>query len=129
MLHDAVRNWTVPESTTIIEYLALHYPGPVELIARDADVARQQRFRDRFFDLYIMVPMQKIVGDRLRPTDRKDPFGVEQAYAQLETALGMLDRDMAAKTWAMGEQFGIADCAAAPALYYAGSDRAAGRPA
>jgi glutathione S-transferase len=119
VLHDDARNWTVPESTIIIEYLALHYPGPVELVARDADVARQERFYDRFIDLYIMQPMQRIVGDRLRPAEAKDPLGVQQARAQLETALGMLDRDIATKTWVMGERFGMADCAAAPALYYA----------
>jgi glutathione S-transferase len=63
--------------------------------------------------------MQKIVGDRLRPAEKKDPFGVEQAKAQLQTALGMVDADMASKSWAMGDAFGMADCAAAPALYYA----------
>lgn len=118
VLRDDARGRTVPESSIIIEYLSQHYPGPVELVSSDPDFARQQRFRDRFFDLYIMAPMQKVVGDRLRPPDRKDPFGVEQAYAQLETALGMLDRDIASKRWAMGDQFCIVDCAAAPALYY-----------
>jgi glutathione S-transferase len=82
VLHDDARNWTVPESTIIIEYLALHYPGPVELVARDADVARQERFYDRFIDLYIMQPMQRIVGDRLRPAEAKDPLGVQQARAR-----------------------------------------------
>ena len=118
VLRDDARERTVPESSIIIEYLAEHYPGPVELVPRDTDFARQVRFRDRFFDLYLQVPMQKIVGDRLRPPDKKDLYGVEQARAQLQTALGMLDRDMAAKTWALGEAFTMADCAAAPALYY-----------
>ena len=63
--------------------------------------------------------MQKVVGDRLRPPGRGDAFGVEQAEAQLQTALGMVDGDMATKTWAMGDAFSMADCAAAPALYYA----------
>jgi glutathione S-transferase len=119
VLRDDARERTVPESSIIIEYLAEHYPGRVELVPRDTDFARQVRFRDRFFDLYLQVPMQKIVGDRLRPADNKDPYGVEQARAQLQTALGMLDRDMAAKTWALGDAFTMADCAAAPALYYA----------
>jgi glutathione S-transferase len=118
VLRDDARDWTVPESSIIIEYLAQHYPGPVELVARDPETARQERFRDRFFDLYIMTPMQQIVGDRLRPANAKDPFSVDRARAQLNTALGMLDRDIATKTWAMGERFGMADCAAAPALYY-----------
>lgn len=118
MLRDDARDWMVPESSIIIEYLAQHYPGPVELVAHDPKTARQERFRDRFFDLYIMTPMQQIVGDRLRPANAKDPYGVDRARAQLNTALGMLDRDIATKTWAMGERFGMADCAAAPALYY-----------
>jgi glutathione S-transferase len=63
--------------------------------------------------------MQKIVGDRLRPAGRSDPFGVEQAKGLLRTALDMVDTDMAAKTWAVGEDFSMADCAAAPALFYA----------
>jgi glutathione S-transferase len=118
VLRDDARDRTVPESSIIIEYLAEHYPGRVELVPRNTDFARQVRFRDRFFDLYLQTPMQKIVGDRLRPADQKDPYGVEQARAQLQIALGMLDRDMAAKTWALGEAFTMADCAAAPALYY-----------
>jgi glutathione S-transferase len=119
VLRDDARDWTVPESSTIIEYLAQHYPGPVALVPADTDLARQTRLRDRFFDLYVNVPMQKVVTDRLRPSGQNDTYGVEQARTLLQTALGMIDRDMTAKTWAMGEAFGMADCAAAPALYYA----------
>jgi len=110
---------TIPESSIIIEYLAQHYPGNAQLVPADADLARQARTRDRFYDLYVDVPMQKVVGDRLRPAGSKDPFGVEQARAALQTAYGMIDQDMASKTWAMGDTFSMADCAAAPALYYA----------
>jgi glutathione S-transferase len=109
----------VPESSIIIEYLDQHYPGETRFLPSDPDLARQTRMRDRFFDLYLQLPMQKVVGDRLRPPGRGDAFGVEQAKAQLQTALGMVDRDMATKTWAMGDAFSMADCAAAPALYYA----------
>jgi glutathione S-transferase len=63
--------------------------------------------------------MQKIVGDRLRSAANKDPYGVEQARAKVETAYGMIDQEMATKTWAMGDAFSMADCAAAPALFYA----------
>ena len=119
VLTDTGRQATVPESTIIIEYLATHYPGRSELIPADVDMARRVRLADRFYDLYVHEHMQKIVGDRLRPPDKKDAFGVEQARAQLQTALGMVDRDMAANAWAMGDTFGMADCAAAPALYYA----------
>jgi glutathione S-transferase len=124
VLRDEARDRTIPESTIIIEYLEQHYPGRTKLIPADADLARQTRFHDRFYDLHLHDAMQKIVGDRLRPAGSKDPFGVEQAKARIATACGMIDRDMAtkttgAKTWAMGDAFTMADCAAAPALFYA----------
>lgn len=119
VLRDDAKDRTIPESSIIIEYLAQHYPGGTQLVPSDADLARQARFRDRFFDLYVHEPMQRIVGDRLRPQGAKDPHGVEQARAMLRTSLGMVEKDMSGKTWAMGETFSMADCAAAPALFYA----------
>jgi len=119
VLLDASRNCTVPESSIIIEYLAQHYPGPVELVPKDADSARETRLLDRFYDLYVSEPMQKIVGNRLRPADQKDGFGVTQAKALLQTAYGMIERGMRDKTWATGDTFSLADCSAAPALLYA----------
>lgn len=119
VLRDEARDLTVPESSIIIEYLARHYPDPVGLVPHDAELAWQTRLRDRFFDLYVNVPMQKIVTDRLRPPGGNDPHGVAQARATLETACRMIDEDMAARTWATGNSFGMADCAAAPALFYA----------
>ena len=119
VLRDDARSQTVPESTVIIEYLDRYYPGRTRFIPLDFDAAWQTRLRDRFYDLYVHEPMQKIVGDRLRPEGSKDPHGVEEAKARLRTAYGMIDRQMAMQTWAMGETFGLADCAAAPALFYA----------
>jgi glutathione S-transferase len=119
VLRDDARDRTVPESSIIIEYLAQHYPGRTLLVPADPDLARQTRLRDRFYDLYVQEPMQKIVGDRLRPAGSKDPFGVEQARTLLRTAYDLIERDMASSTWAIGEAFGMADCAAAPALFYA----------
>jgi glutathione S-transferase len=118
VIQDTARDWMVPESSIIIEYLAQHYPGRVKLVPDDADMARQVRMRDRFFDLNLQVPMQKIVGDRLRPAGSKDPLGVEQGRAQVRTAYAMIEGDMASKRWAMGDDFTMADCAAAPALVY-----------
>jgi glutathione S-transferase len=109
----------IPESTIIIEYLAQHYPGPSPLLPGDPDRARQTRFYDRFFDLFVHNHMQKIIGDRLRPADRRDPQGVEEAKANLRKAYEMIDAHMAGKRWALGEDFSMADCAAAPALFYA----------
>ena len=119
VLRDEARDETVPESTNIIEYLAEHYPGRVELIPQDRDAARNVRFCDRFFDLYVHTPMQTIVGDRNRPPGSKDPYGVEQARATLRTAYDRIEREMATKRFAASDTFSMADCAAAPALYYA----------
>jgi glutathione S-transferase len=119
VLSDDARNQTVPESTVIIEYLDRHYPGRTAFIPADPDLARQTRLRDRFYDLYVHEPMQKIVGDRIRPPDKKDPHGVEEARARLRTSYGMIDQEMATRTWAMGDAFSLADCAAGPALFYA----------
>jgi glutathione S-transferase len=119
VLRDDAQDQTVPESTVIIEYLDRYYPGRTRFIPDDADRARQTRLRDRFYDLYVHEPMQKIVGDRMRPQGRKDPHGVEEAKGRLRTAYGMIDREIAMQTWAAGEAFSLADCAAAPALFYA----------
>lgn len=119
VLHDDARDQIVPESTVIIEYLDCWYPGPTRFLPAEADLALQARLRDRFYDLYVHEPMQRIVGDRMRPQGKKDPHGVEEARARLRTSYGMIDREMATRTWAMGGMFSLADCAAAPALFYA----------
>ena len=119
VLRDEARDRTIPESSIIIEYLAQHYPGRTQLVPANGDAARQMRLRDRFFDLYVNVPVGKVVTDRLRPPGRNDSHGVEEAKALLRTSLGMIEQEMAKKTWAMGDSFTMADCAAAPALFYA----------
>jgi glutathione S-transferase len=108
----------LPETSIIIDYLRDHRPGPIRLIPADSDAAREVRFWDRFFDLYVHTPMQKLVSDRLRPEDSKDPFGVEEARVTLDTAYAMLDRRMAERTWVAGDAFSMADCAAMPPLFY-----------
>jgi len=119
VLRDEARNCTVAESTVIIEYLDAYYPGPTRFVPADPDHAWQTRMRDRFYDFYIHLPMQKIVGDRLRPAGAADAFGVEEARATLRRVYGIIDQEMAGKTWAVGEAFSLADCAACPALFYA----------
>lgn len=108
-----------PESTIIIEYLATKYPEAAKLVPADRDLALRVRLSDRFYDLYVHEKMQKIVSDRIRAPDQKDPSGVERARAELEIALALVDRDMASGGWATGLTFTMADCAAAPALYFA----------
>lgn len=119
VLCDEERGKTIPESSIIIEYLQQHHPGRIKLIPANADDGREARFLDRFFDLYVHEPMQKIVTDRLRPAGSEDPHGVEHARKVMRTAFDMLEKDMAQRTWAAGEDFSLADCAAAPALFYA----------
>jgi glutathione S-transferase len=119
VLQDDARDQIVPESSIIIEYLSQHYPVRTPLLPADAKLALETRLRDRFYDLYVHDPMQKIVGDRLRPEGQKDPSGVAFARQRLRTSYGMIDREMADRTWAAGDAFSMADCAAAPALFYA----------
>jgi glutathione S-transferase len=119
VLRDEERGSTIPESTIIIEYLAQNYPGQADLIPADRDLALQTRLSDRFYDLRVQEPMQKIVTDRLRPGGKNDGYGVDLAKKALLTAYGIIEEEMAARTWANGAGFSMADCAAAPALFYA----------
>jgi glutathione S-transferase len=123
VLRDEAHDRMIPESSIIIEYLDQNRPGRTRLLPDEPDRARDTRMRDRFFDLYVNAPVQTIVFDKLRPPGQNDPFGVEQAKAQLCTAYDLIERDFdgktCARTWATGDAFTMADCAAAPALFYA----------
>jgi glutathione S-transferase len=119
VLRDDATDRTIPESSIIIEYLDNQYPGRTRLIPADAKLALQTRLRDRFYDLYVHLSVQKIVGDRLRPNGSKDLHGVEEARARIRSCYDMIDKEVATKTWAMGDAYSIADCAASPALFYA----------
>jgi glutathione S-transferase len=111
---------TLMEASIIIEHLALAHPGPVKLIPASPDAALDVRLMDRFFDNYISTPQQRIVFDAIRPADSRDPYGTNEARAMLDTAYRWLDTTLAdGREWAVGEQFSMADCAAAPALFYA----------
>ncbi|WP_075291503.1 glutathione S-transferase family protein [Pararhizobium arenae] len=110
---------TVMESTIIIEYLQLTYPGPVRLLPKNPADALETRMMDRFFDNYIMTPMQKVVFNAIRPETDKDPYGVDEARRMLDDAYTWLDDIMATRTWAAGEDYSLADCAASPSLFYA----------
>lgn len=109
----------VPESTTIIEYLAVHYPGSMRLIPDDGNTAIDVRFMDRVFDNHVHTFVQKIVGDALRNEHERDAKGVADARARLDTSYEWLDERLGADGWACGEDFTLADCSAAPALFYA----------
>ena len=118
ILRDRKRDRVIPESTIIIEYLHTHYPGKAKLIPDDPDLALQVRLRDRFFDNYVHTPMQKFAGDHMRPPGQKDAYGLNEKRAMFVKALSLVDAEMAQKTWAMGDTFTMADCAAAPAIFY-----------
>jgi len=109
---------TILETSTIIEYLQVHHAGPVRLIP-DGDAAIEVRMLDRIFDNYVMTPMQKVVLDQLRPEADRDAYGVREARGQLERIYAWLEAHLGSRTWSAGESFTLADCAAAPALFYA----------
>ncbi|MBB6244957.1 glutathione S-transferase family protein [Rhodanobacter sp. MP1X3] len=110
---------TIIEASIIIEHLDLYHPGPVSLLPANARAALEVRSMDRFFDNYISTPQQKIVADSLRPEAERDARGVADARTMLDTAYGWLDKVMAGREWAAGESFSLADCGAAPFLFYA----------
>ncbi|HWX67694.1 MAG TPA: glutathione S-transferase family protein [Rhodanobacter sp.] len=112
-------NHTVLEASIIIEYLELHYPGPVRLIPTDASAALEVRTMDRVFDNYVSTPQGKIVFNALRSEADRNPHGVIEARNMLDAAYGWLDKVMADREWAAGDHFSLADCGAAPFLFYA----------
>ena len=118
VLEDRARGRVIPETSIIVDYLDSHYPGPIRLVPSDPDSAREVRLWDRILDNYLQGPMQKIVGDRLRPEGEKDPFGVAEARSSLARAMKMVERQATDRQWTTGDDFTLADCAAAPALFY-----------
>ncbi len=117
VLVDSDPGRTIPESTTIIEHLDA-LAGRGRLIPSDPSAALQARLWDRIVDHYVAESMQKIVTDNLRPEGRDDPEGVAEAKAMLSTAYGVLDRQLSGRPWLASASFTLADCAAAPALFY-----------
>lgn len=109
----------VAEASLVIEHLDQHHPGPVRFIPADRDAAMEVRLIDRVVDNYLLTPMQKVVLDAIRPAEVRDAYGVTQALESLETAYAWLDARIAARDWAAGDSFSLADCGAAPALLYA----------
>jgi glutathione S-transferase len=110
---------TVLEASCIVEYIDLHHAGAARLVPDDRDAALEVRMLDRFFDNYISTPQQKVVFNAIRGEADRDPYGVQEARAMLETAYAWLDQRMATREWATGAAFTLADCGAAPFLFYA----------
>jgi glutathione S-transferase len=110
----------VPETSIMIEHLDLRYPGKVRLLPQDRQERLEARLWDRLFDLYVMVPMQQFITQQLRPEAERDARTIAESLRGLGTAYDMIEDRLGDRTWAAGENFSIADCAAAPALFYAG---------
>lgn len=117
VLRDGER--VIPEASLIIEHLDSHHPGRIRFLPDDADAAITVRLWDRVFDNYVMTPMSKIIADILRPADKRDAHGVHEARALLRTAYDMIEAHLGERAFIAGDGFSMADCAAAPSLYYA----------
>jgi glutathione S-transferase len=115
VIRDHARSRDVAESTVIIEYLDRYFAGERPLIPTEWEAAFEVRFWDRVFDNYVQRPMQQIVGARIKG----DHADLTNEHATLKTAYAMIDRHIASRVWVSGEHFSMADCAAAPALFYA----------
>ena len=110
---------TIVESSIIVEYLMRRHPGATRMIPVNDDAALTVRFMDRFFDNYVMTPMQTLVSDRIRTETERDAKGVADARKMLDVAYGWLEERLKPQAWASGSIFSLADCSAAPALFYA----------
>lgn len=109
----------IVETTAVIEYLAATQATVAPLIPADPIAAAEVRMMDRVFDNYVATPQGKFVYDSLRTEADRDPYGVAEAGKRLDTIYAWLEERMANRTWACGDDFSMADCAAAPSLFYA----------
>ena len=116
----------IVETSSIVEYLDLHFPDPVPLLPADPGAAIEVRMLDRIFDHYVMTPMQKIVFDRFCPDEARNRYDVKAARSTLDKAIGWLEGRVAGRVWAAGADFSLADCAAGPSLHYADQIRPIG---
>jgi glutathione S-transferase len=107
------------ESSIIVEYLMRRHPGTMRMIPVDDDAALNVRFMDRVFDNYIMTPTNTLVVDRMRAEHERDAKGVADARTMLDVAYGWLETQVRQEKWLCGDKFSLAECSAAPALFYA----------
>lgn len=109
----------VPETSIQIEYLDRRHPGRVPLLPEDFNAQLEVRLWDRVFDLHVMTPMQRFIGQQLRPEAERDAATQTGAVNDLGLAYELIDSRLGERSWAAGDDFSMADCAAAPALFYA----------
>jgi glutathione S-transferase len=110
---------TIAESSIIVEHLDQRHSGRIRLLPDDRDAALEVRFMDRVFDNYVMTAMQKPVAEALRAEGARKEEAMAEARQALDTAYAWLEERLSGRTWAAGESFTMADCAAAPSLFYA----------
>jgi len=113
----------IPETSIQIEYLDRRHPGRVRLLPEDFDAQLQVRLWDRLFDLYVMDPMQRYIAQLLRAEAERDGKAMSAAVDALGMAYDMIESRMGEHAWAAGDEFSMADCSAAPALFYAATIR------
>jgi glutathione S-transferase len=118
VIEDRARGELVPESSAVLDYLDRYYPGPTRFTPADPDLAWRVRLWDRVIDNHIHHPMQRVVANRIRPADRKDPLGYAEARAHIVKGYTALEAALEGRTWLSGDDFGLVECAAFPALHY-----------
>lgn len=119
VLVDSDRKTTISETSVIIEYLDRYYRGAVRFVPDDFDTALEVRRWDRVFDNYVNVPLGKIVTEYIRPEDKRDPYGADEAKRMITMAYGVIETQLGEREFIVGNDFTMADCAAAPSLWYA----------
>lgn len=111
--------WMIPESSIIVEYIDQHFDTGPRLIPQDPELGRQTRFMDRVNDLYLNNNVASLVFENMKPEGERNKALIDKARAELAISYGYMEQGLAGKTWLMGESFSMADCAAAPPLFYA----------
>ena len=117
ILLDSDRKTMITETAVIIEYLDAYYPGRSRLVPKEFDTALEVRRWDRIFD-HLNVTMSKTVVDNIRPDGQRDPYGVDEAKRIMRGIYGVVETQIANREFIVGDSFTLADCAAAPALWY-----------
>lgn len=118
ILIDSDRDRLVTKTSVIIEYLDAYYPGATRFIPQDMDTALEVRRWDRVFD-HLNTTMSKIVVDNIRPEGQRDPYGVDEAKRIIASIYTVIETQLGQREYIVGENFTLADCSAAPALWYA----------
>jgi len=107
----------IPESSIIIEYIdSMAEP---RLIDGDSEQTRKIRFKDRMLDLYLNDPIVTLLFQGMKPEDQRDPERMKTAQFRMDTMYAFMEAEFEKYPFASGDQFSMADCAAAPALFYA----------